>query len=208
MATERVLYERRLEKIFDMLLLGMTNEEIADHLQITVRAVQNYKRKLEDRYMKYQQQKNENTWALEFNLLKNRLLTLYRNLDRKIADSRTSTADAARAVDVASHLALTIHNAELEGLRAIREMANMVNSVSELGGVGKEGGRIVGYRHPKTIWRQGEGGEFEAIPVGNPIPITHYDVDGPVTIHWSQLNDEQKQMLNPERYKGDQNRKF
>ena len=56
--TERVLYKRRLEKIFYMLLLGLTNEEIANHFQITTRSVQKYKRKLEERYMKYQEQKN------------------------------------------------------------------------------------------------------------------------------------------------------
>lgn len=205
--TEKLLYERRLEKIFDMLLLGMTTEEIASHLQITTRAVYNYKRKLETRYMKYQQQKNESTWALEFTLLKSRLLTLYRNLDRKIADSRTSTADAARAVDVASHLALTIHNAETEGLKALMDMANMANSVN--GAVGKEGGRIVGYRHAKTIWKQGESGTgVEAVPEGDIVPVRQYEEDGPVTIHWSQLNDDQKQLLNPERYKQDQNAQF
>ncbi|MDR4511096.1 MAG: hypothetical protein MRJ93_05255 [Nitrososphaeraceae archaeon] len=63
MATERVFYERRLDKIFDMLILGLTNEEIANHFKITPRSVQNYKPKLEERYMKYQEQKNNNTWA-------------------------------------------------------------------------------------------------------------------------------------------------
>ncbi|MDR4511097.1 MAG: hypothetical protein MRJ93_05260 [Nitrososphaeraceae archaeon] len=88
-------------------------------------------------------------------------------------------------------------------------MANIVNSGVGLGArVGKEGGKIVGYRHSNTIWRQGEGGEVESIAVGDPIPIRHYDEDGPVTIYWNQLNNEQKQILNPERYKNEQNRKF
>lgn len=66
MATERVLFERRLEYIFQKLLQGQTNEDIASDLKITIRSVQNYKSKLESRYMQYQKQKNENTLALEF----------------------------------------------------------------------------------------------------------------------------------------------
>lgn len=123
--TERVLYERRLEKIFDMLLLGMTNVEIASHLQITIRAVHNYKRKLESRYMQYQQQKNINTWALELNLLRNRLLTLYRNLDMKIRDDRTDAASAARAADVAMKIANGIASVETNGIGAIQEMTKL-----------------------------------------------------------------------------------
>lgn len=56
------------------------------------------------------------------------MLILYRNLERKISYPHTSAADAAKAVDVTSHLALTIHNAETEGLRAIKEMVNLAKS--------------------------------------------------------------------------------
>ena len=125
--TEKVLYERRLEKIFDMLLLGMTNEEIASHLQITIRSVNNYKKKLEFRYMQYQKQKNENTWALEFAILKNRLLMLYRNLNQKITDNRTSAGDAARVADVALKIALNIIDMENKGIGAIQEMIKLAN---------------------------------------------------------------------------------
>ena len=127
MTTEKILYERRLEKIFDMLLLGMTNEEIANHLQITIRSVNNYKKKLESRYMQYQKQKNENTWALEFAILKNRLLVLYRNLNQKITDNRTSAGDAARVADVALKIALNIIDMENKGIGAIQEMVKLAN---------------------------------------------------------------------------------
>ncbi|MDR4512420.1 MAG: hypothetical protein MRJ93_12035 [Nitrososphaeraceae archaeon] len=128
MTSERMLYEKRLEKIFDMLLLGMTNEEIANHFQITVRSVLNYKHKLEERYMKYQEQKNYNTWALEIALLKNRLLSLYRNLDRKIADSKNSTGDSAKAAQVAMEIALRIMDIENRGIEGVQQLARLVQN--------------------------------------------------------------------------------
>jgi hypothetical protein len=127
MATERVLYERRLEKVFEMLQLGLTNEEIASHFNITPRSVQSYKRKLEDRYNKYQEQKSYNTFWLEFALLKNRLLTLYRSLDRKIVDDKTSASDAARAADVAMKIVIEIYNAEGRGIINIQELAKLAS---------------------------------------------------------------------------------
>ena len=76
MAIEKQLYERQMELIFRMLLENKTNEQIASGLKISIRSVQNYKRKLEQRYMAYQREKTNSTIFLEVNLLKHRLLTL------------------------------------------------------------------------------------------------------------------------------------
>ena len=73
MAIEKQLYERQLELIFRMLLENKTNEQIASELMISIRSVQNYKCRLEHRYMAYQRQKTDDTVFLECNLLKNRL---------------------------------------------------------------------------------------------------------------------------------------
>jgi DNA-binding NarL/FixJ family response regulator len=65
MAIEKQLYERQLELIFKMLLENKTNEQIASELKISIRSVQNYKQRLEQRYMAYQKQKTDDTMFLE-----------------------------------------------------------------------------------------------------------------------------------------------
>jgi DNA-binding Lrp family transcriptional regulator len=125
MVTEKQLFEKRLDLIFQLLTKGQTNEEIAEQLGISIRSVQYQKRKLEERYTKYQQQKNHDTFWLELSLLKNRLLTLYRNLDRKITDSKTGASDAARAADVAMRIVIEIYNAENRGIINIHELAKV-----------------------------------------------------------------------------------
>ena len=70
------LFEAQLQQIFRMLLENKTNEQIASELKISIRSVQNYNRKLEQRYMAYQRERTNSTIFLEVNLLKHRLLTL------------------------------------------------------------------------------------------------------------------------------------
>ena len=61
MAIEKQLYERQMELIFRMLLENKTNEQIASELKISIRSVQNYKQRLEQRYGNYQMQKTNDT---------------------------------------------------------------------------------------------------------------------------------------------------
>jgi Bacterial regulatory proteins, luxR family len=122
MAIERQLYERQMELIFRMLLENKTNEQIASELKISIRSVQNYKRKLEKRYMAYQKEKTDSTLFLEVNLLKNRLLKLYRCLESKVTDPKTGPSDSARCADVAADIAIQIIKLESEGIRAVKEL--------------------------------------------------------------------------------------
>jgi hypothetical protein len=117
MAIEKQLYERQLELIFRMLLENKTNEQIASELKISIRSVQNYKRKLEQRYMAYQREKTNSTIFLEVNLLKHRLLTLYRSLENIVKDPETSGNDCAKCADVAAGIAISVIKLESEGLR-------------------------------------------------------------------------------------------
>ncbi len=58
-------YEAQLQHIFRQLLDGKTDEEIAKDLNISVRSVQRYKRRLESRYGAFQAAKTDSTLFLE-----------------------------------------------------------------------------------------------------------------------------------------------
>ena len=122
MAIEKQLYEAQLQQIFRMLLENKTNEQIASELKISIRSVQNYKRKLEQRYMAYQREKTDSTLFLEVSLLKNRLVKLYRSLESKVTDPKTGANDIARCADTAADIAIQIIKLESEGIRAIKEL--------------------------------------------------------------------------------------
>jgi hypothetical protein len=122
MAIEKQLYERQMELIFRMLLENKTNEQIASELKISVRSVQNYKRKLEQRYMAYQREKTNSTIFLEVNLLKHRLLSLYRSLENIVKDPKTSGNDCAKCADVAAGIATKIIKLESEGICFFKQL--------------------------------------------------------------------------------------
>ena len=122
MAIEKQLYERQLELIFKMLLENKTNEQIASELKISIRSVQNYKRRIEQRYMTYQREKTDSTLFFEVSLLKNRLLKLYRTLENKVTDPKTGPSESARCADVAADIAINVIKLESEGIRFIKQL--------------------------------------------------------------------------------------
>ncbi len=77
-------YEAQLRQIFKMLLENKTQDEIARELHIGVRTVSRYTQRIEKRYGQIQRQKTDNTLFLEAQLFKNRLLTLYKRLRKKL----------------------------------------------------------------------------------------------------------------------------
>lgn len=105
-----------MQLIFRMLLENKINEQIASELKITVRSVQNYKRRIEQRYMAYQRRKTDSTIFLEINLLKNRLLKLYKYLENKVVDAETNCSDIAKCADVAAGIATSITKLESKEL--------------------------------------------------------------------------------------------
>lgn len=122
MAIEKQVYEAQLQRIFYMLLENKTNEQIASELKISVRTVQNYKRRLEQRYMTYQREKTDSTIFLEMNLLKHRLLTLYRSLEHIVKDPKSSGNDCARGADVAAGIAINLIRLESDGVKIIKQL--------------------------------------------------------------------------------------
>jgi hypothetical protein len=113
-------YEAQLQHIFRQLLDGKTDEEIAKDLNISVRSVQRYKRRLERRYGEYQAAKTDSTLFLECSLFKNRLLKMYRILEQKALDPKTSGTGTAKCCEVAFSIAIDILRLESEGIKAVK----------------------------------------------------------------------------------------
>jgi hypothetical protein len=128
MAIAKQLYEAQLQQIFRMLLENKTNEQIASELKISIRSVQNYKLRLEQRYMTYQRQKTDDTMFLETNLLKNRLLTLYKELETQVTSDKTTGAEKAKCAEVAANIVIDVIKIESEGIQAVIEIISKNNT--------------------------------------------------------------------------------
>jgi ribosomal protein L6P/L9E len=130
MAIEKQLYERQLELIFRRLLENKTNEQIASELKISIRSVQNYKRRLEQRYGNFQVQKTNDTLCFEVQLYKNRMLTLYKALENVVTsiDKSVSGSDKAKCGEVAADLIYSVLKIEAEGIKTIQFRSNNNNT--------------------------------------------------------------------------------
>jgi Bacterial regulatory proteins, luxR family len=128
MAIEKQLYEAQLQQIFRMLLENKTNEQIASELKISVRSVQNYRRRLELRYGNFQMQKTNDTLVFEVQLYKNRMLTLYKALENVVTSTNASGSEKAKAAEVAADLILSVLKLEAEGIKAIQVIISNNNN--------------------------------------------------------------------------------
>ena len=113
-------YEAQLQHIFRLLLDGKTDEEIAKDLNISVRSVQRYKRRLESRYGAFQAAKTDSTLFLECSLFKNRLLKMYRILEQKALDPKTNGTETAKCCEVAASIAIDVLRLESEAMKAVK----------------------------------------------------------------------------------------
>ena len=135
MAIEKQLYERQLELIFRMLLENKTNEQIASELKISIRSVQNYKRRLEQRYGNFQVQKTNDTLIFEVQLYKNRMLTLYKALEQMVIsnDRNVSGTERAKCAEVAADLIYSVLKIEAEGIKSIQVIISNNNNNTNKG---------------------------------------------------------------------------
>ena len=101
-------YEAQLQQIFRLLLENKTQEEIAHELNISTRTVARYSQRIDQRYGEVQRQKNDDTLFLECHLFKNRMLKLYKALETKILDNKTSGVEKARCAEIAASIALDV----------------------------------------------------------------------------------------------------
>jgi len=117
-----------LQHIFRLLLENKTQEEIARELNISTRTVARYCQRIEKRYGQMQRQKTDDTIFLECNLLKNRLLTLYKSLENQVISEKTSGTEKAKCAEVAANIAIDVLKMESEGIRAVTEIISRNNT--------------------------------------------------------------------------------
>jgi hypothetical protein len=104
------------------LLENKTQEEIAHELNISTRTVARYSQRIDQRYGEVQRQKNDDTLFLECHLFKNRMLNLYKALENKVRDDKTSGVEKARCAEIAANIALDVLKLESEGIRAVKDL--------------------------------------------------------------------------------------
>ncbi len=114
-------YEAQLRQIFKLLLENKTQDEIARELNIGVRTVARYYQRIEKRYGQMQRQKTNETLFLEYNLLKNRLLTLYKALENQVVSDKTSGTEKAKCAEVAASIVNDLLRLESECIKAVKQ---------------------------------------------------------------------------------------
>ncbi len=113
-------YEAQLQQIFRLLLENRSQEEIARELHISTRTVARYSQRIEQRYGEMQRQKTDSTLFLECQLFKNRMLNLYKILEKK-ADSKVNGNECAKCCEVAADITINVLKLESEGIKAVKE---------------------------------------------------------------------------------------
>lgn len=112
--------ELNLQELQKRLSNGQTDREIIAALNIPRTTFYSYKKRLYNQYGRIAEKKTEQIIELEAELLKDRYLKLYRNLEDRIikADSAESLQEIASAAEIAALLATNIFRLEVEGLRS------------------------------------------------------------------------------------------
>ena len=114
-------YEAHLRQIFKMLLENKTQDEIARELNIGVRTVSRYAQRIEQRYGEMQRKKTDNTLFLEAQLFKNRMLYLYKILEKKADDPKVNGNECAKCCEVAANIAIDVLKMESEGIKVVKD---------------------------------------------------------------------------------------
>ena len=110
-----------MQHIFRLLLENKSQEEIERELHISTRTVARYSQRIDKRYGQMQRQKTDDTLFLEYNLLKNRLLTLYKALENQVVSDKTSGTEKAKCAEVAANICIDVLKMESEGIKAVKE---------------------------------------------------------------------------------------
>ena len=114
-------YEAQLQQIFRLLLENKSQEEIARELHISTRTVARYSQRIEKRYGQMQRQKTYDTLFLECQLFKNRMLHLYKILEKKAEDPKVNGNECAKCCEVAANIAIDVLKMESEGIKAVKD---------------------------------------------------------------------------------------
>jgi hypothetical protein len=114
-------YEAQLKQIFKLLLENKTQDEIARELNIGVRTISRYAQRIEQRYGEMHRQKTYNTLFLEAQLFKNRMLHLYKILEKKAEDPKVNGNECAKCCEVAANIAIDVLKMESEGIKVVKD---------------------------------------------------------------------------------------
>ena len=125
-------YEAQLQQIFKLLLENKTQEEIADELNISTRTVARYSQRIDKRYGEVQRQKTDDTLFLECSLFKHRMLNLYKALETKVLDDKTSGVEKSRCAEIASNIALDVLKMESEGIKAVKQGLGRITEAAKV----------------------------------------------------------------------------
>jgi hypothetical protein len=124
-------FEAQMQQIFRFLLENKTQEQIAQELNISTRTVARYTQRIDKRYGEIQRQKTDNTLFLECQLLKNRMLKLYKALEDKVLDNKNSSGtEIAKCAEVAANIAIDVLKLESEGIKAVKQLGLATTSAS------------------------------------------------------------------------------
>lgn len=125
----------QLEMIAKRLSDGYTDREIMKDLNIKRATFYNYKAKLFKQYGDVAAKKSEKSLEFEAEVLKDRYIRLYRQLELRIAEhpKGEDLADVALATEVAAITATNIFKLETEGLRAREGRPLRINEQKAMG---------------------------------------------------------------------------
>ena len=68
-----------------------------------------------------QRQKTDNTFFLEAQLFKNRMLHLYKILEKKAEDPKVNGNECAKCCEVAANIAIDVLKIESEGIKLVKD---------------------------------------------------------------------------------------
>lgn len=108
----------QLETIAKRLSDGYTDAEIMRDLKIKRTSFYSCKSKIFKQYGDLAARKLQQSLEFEAEVLKDRYIRLYRQLELKMNDKDESLADTAMAAEIAAFIATNIFKLEVEGLRA------------------------------------------------------------------------------------------
>ena len=108
----------KLEELAKKLAAGYTDKEIMQALNLKRRSFYYHKAKVCKMFGDIAEKKTKQVLEFESQILKDRFMRLYRNLEQRATDRNTKLHDAANASEVAADIALNIFRLETEGFTA------------------------------------------------------------------------------------------
>ena len=135
---QKIEYE--LTEIYRKLCEGESDIQIMTTLRLQEKNYYKYKKRLEIRLMEYQYKKTHDTFFIETQLFKNRMLTLYKALENQVIsiNNKTSGIEKAKCAEIAANIAIDVLKMESEGIKPIKGLVaknvqgkNILNKLSQ-----------------------------------------------------------------------------